>query len=152
MVRQQAIAQAAATDVIQGRVTDPNVVGSVIGRVGDYPGQRWGQLTVRQQTQVRTMMAVLQRGGAYACPAGSGDGNGDIAMGAQITVRDGRGSVIARSTLSGGRLTQQGCTFAFSTRVSKAQVYRIRVAQRGALDFSRESLTASGWRVAIRVT
>ena len=71
-------------------------------------------------------MAALQRGGAYACPAGSGRRNRDIAMGAQIRVRDGRGSVIAVSTLTGGRLTQRGCTFTFSARVSKAQVYRVQ--------------------------
>lgn len=150
--RQRALAQAAASRVIAGGVTSPSVVGALVARVGDYPGQPWSQLRAAQRTQVRTMMTAVNRGRTYACPAGAGGRYRGIAVGTQVRIRDGRGDVVSVATLSGGRIDRNGCTFRFRASVPNAELYKVKVAESATADYTRRALVADRWRIAIRLT
>ena len=150
--RQVALARAAASHVIAGRVTAPSVVGALVARVGDYAGQPWSRLRPAQRTRVRAMMAAVDRGRTYACPAGAGGRYRGIAAGTQVSVRDGRGDVVSISTLFGGRLNENGCTFRFRATVPNAQLYKVKVAAGAMVDYPRRRLAADRWRVAIRLS
>jgi hypothetical protein len=89
--------------------------------------------------------------GSIACPAGSGGGHDDIVAGARVTVRDGKGTVLATTVLTGGTPSTTGCTFAFRTHVPDADFYQVGVGHRGALTFSRDELDKKHWSVAARL-
>jgi len=151
VARQRAVQGAAASRVITGGVTAPSVVGALVAQVGDYPEQPWSQLRARQRSQVLAMVTAVRRGRTYACPAGAGGRYRGIVNGTQVRVRDGRGDVVSVSTLSGGRLDENGCTFRFRASVPRADVYKVKVADSGTVEYRRRALVADRWRIAIRL-
>ena len=90
------------------------------------------------------LLDQLAAGETFPCRAGSGGGYDDIAAGAPVTVKDGTGTVLATTALTGGTLSKPGCTFAFRTHVPDADFYRVQVSHRDALTFSREELDKQG--------
>ena len=94
------------------------------------------------------LLNSIKSGRTYPCPRGTGGGFSDMSVGTQVTVEDGHGSTMATSSLSGGVLGIHGCTFVFSVEVADADFYRVTVAQRGALTYSRVELDRAGWKVS----
>jgi hypothetical protein len=79
---------------------------------------------------------------------GSG-GYDDISEGTQVTVSDGSGKTIALGSLRAGRQVDRfRCTLDFSIAgVPDADFYKVEVAHRGALTFSKQELASKGWQV-----
>jgi hypothetical protein len=147
--RKQAAARASTKNVVTGEMTAPDVAGALTVRVGGTPGQRYRTLSPRQQTRLRALVRSVANGSTYACPRGSGGGFRDIAAGARVLVRNGTGTLLAATALTGGRVSRRGCTFAFTAPVAGAPRYRIGVTSRGAVTFTRSTLVANGWRVGL---
>jgi hypothetical protein len=82
-----------------------------------------------------------------------GDGGySDIGPGAQVTVTDQKGELIATGTLSMGERGMTNdtwvCRFAFTVPdVPGADFYTIEVSHRGGLTYSTAEMDAQGWTV-----
>jgi hypothetical protein len=68
-----------------------------------------------------------------------------------VLVRDGRGHVLARSSLGKGRRSADGihCTFSFSVRVPTASTYSFSVADAGAVSATYAVLRRAHWRIGL---
>jgi hypothetical protein len=107
---------------------------------------------VRLHTAIITKASIISSG----C-VGVGD-FADMVPGAQVTVTDEYGKVIASGSLGGGYDEQYRvedgdrsthCTFGFSVReVPDAKSYVITVAHRPAVRYTVENLTDHGWQTA----
>ncbi len=81
------------------------------------------------------------------------NGYSDIDADLRITVRDGRGHLLATGATQPGYRppapgpAAQQCIFEFQLRVPKADFYSIAVGRRGELSYSRQELEAKRWRV-----
>jgi hypothetical protein len=84
-------------------------------------------------------------------PAGCGlpAGYDDIQAGADVTIADSTGKVVATSGLDGGREVSGGCQFTFDASVPNSSFYRIEVTHGGQVTFSRSQLEASGWEAGL---
>jgi hypothetical protein len=72
-------------------------------------------------------------------------GYDDIDEGTQVTISDGRGK-----TIGIGRSESSSCMFEFSVPdVPNADFYKVEVAHRGELSYSKEELASKGWRVEV---
>lgn len=89
---------------------------------------------------------------------GSGNCSGqsgydDITQGAQVTVTDGGGNVLATSSLGLGDQIGSGfgsCRFSFTlTGVPDAAFYGVTISDRGTLNYSRAQMESAGWSVAM---
>jgi multidrug efflux pump subunit AcrA (membrane-fusion protein) len=152
--REEARAEAAAAavrHVITGELTVPDIGGALVTQIGGQPGQALSEFDLPARKKFRRLLDSLEQGRTYPCPDGSGGRFSDIVAGAQVTIEDGAGKVLATSTLTGGLIDPRGCTFTFSAEVSDADLYRVAVAQRGGLTFSRSDLEANGWKVLARL-
>lgn len=129
-------------------MTVPDINGALVVQLGAYPGQPLSQLSGPQLDKLGVLIDSLTKGKTYPCPGGSGGGYDDIVAGAQVVVQDGAGSVLATSSLTGGRVNVKGCTFVFSVDVPDADFYQVTVTHRGALIYSRSDLTGDDWHVA----
>lgn len=80
-----------------------------------------------------------------------GDGGySDIDEGADVTVKNQDGSIIATGRLEAGRITNQGvnCTFNFSVAgIPDATFYSVEVSHRGELRYSKAELEQQNWTV-----
>jgi hypothetical protein len=134
--------------VVHGTVLVPDVRGALVIRAGGRRGQALGTLTEAQRTRYDSLLASVQGGARYGCGAGAGGRWADVTSGAQVTVEDGDGNVLTKGSLTGGTLTEDGCSFEFAIEVGYAEYYRVRVTQRGPATWSRDEMESQGWRVA----
>lgn len=77
-------------------------------------------------------------------------GYSDIAPGAQVTVRDQSGEVIALAQLEphpGD--TTPACLFTFSVEVPEAKFYSFEVSHRGQVSFSKKDLAEGNWSIEL---
>jgi hypothetical protein len=81
---------------------------------------------------------------------GSG-GYADIRPGAPVAVRNQSGATIATTTLAAMYFAGTGCEYSFSIDVADAEIYRIEVAHRGEVYFSRQEMEANDWTVSLGV-
>lgn len=146
-----AAAAKAAGHTLTGAITEPDINGALVTRVGGYPGQALSGLTMSQLNKMGSMLDAMKTGRTYACPEGSGGGYEDIARGGQVVIRDGNGSILATTSLLGGTLGVHGCTFAYSAHVPDVPFYEVTVTHRGALTYSKQQLAASRWHIASHV-
>lgn len=86
---------------------------------------------------------------------GPGDGSwADVRPGAEVTVRDGSGSVLGTGTLGDGAATTWGqfgakaCDYAFSVGVPDSDAYTVAFPGGLSLDYTRAELDADSWRVS----
>ena len=87
--------------------------------------------------------------GGPTCEGTGGDD--DIAVGAQITVKDEAGAIIATGALGSGTSTTNVtvCTFHFTVAdVPDVAFYSIEVSHRGELTYSAAEMAAKNWQVA----
>jgi hypothetical protein len=145
-----AAAEAAGHD-ITGSMTEPDINGALVTRVGGHPGQPLGELGEADLAKLGRLLDQLKDGTTFPCPAGSGGGFADIASGTPVTIEDGAGKVLATTVLAGGILSARGCTFTFATSVPDADFYRVEVSDRDALTLSREQLETKRWKVSARL-
>jgi hypothetical protein len=74
----------------------------------------------------------------------------DIDEGTQVTISDGRDKTIGLGNLSIGRSESSSRVFEFSVPdVPNADFYKVEVAHRGELSYSKEELASKGWRVEV---
>lgn len=73
-------------------------------------------------------------------------GYSDIAPGADVTIRDAEGTVVASGALQSGRYSGAGCRFPFaiSDVPSGSAFYHVEVTHRGLVTFTAEELAAGG--------
>lgn len=106
-----------------------------------------------------SLVLVANRNTNYPsnCRGLSQDGQGDIQVGAAVTVRSGAGQILGVGSLTGCQFTDisqpgQSLSLTFSLRVdgvADSDFYTIEVANRGQVPFSRSQLVANGWRAAL---
>lgn len=90
--------------------------------------------------------ALFDRDTASNNCVGTG-GYNDIAAGVSVTVRDGTGSTLATGRLGKGEaLAGIGCTYKFDVVVPDADFYRVEVAHRGELEYSKAELERNDWK------
>jgi hypothetical protein len=91
------------------------------------------------------------RGVGYSVASGCGGRGGysDISEGAQVTVRDDAGKVIATGHLgAGGWASGMSCRFDFTIgSVPDAEFYQVEVSHRGPMSYSRADMEAMHWSV-----
>lgn len=80
----------------------------------------------------------------------SGDGGySDIDEGAQVTVKDQAGALIATGALKAGVADGSTCTFPFTVKaVPDATFYSVEVSHRGALNYSSAQMKSANWNLA----
>lgn len=94
-------------------------------------------------------LTALLDGQTYPCPNGPGGGYSDLADGAAVSVSDGSGNLLATGRLTGGTQKMSGVSWTFTLEdVPDADFYRVQVANRGELPYSRADLEAQGWTVS----
>ena len=79
-------------------------------------------------------------------------GYDDLQQGASVTVKNEAGSIIATTSLDDGvsdpAYPTVACDFSFVVpNVPDAKFYTVEVSHRGALTYSKDQLTANGWKV-----
>lgn len=88
--------------------------------------------------------------GADGC-AGQ-DGYGDIHTGAQVTVSDEAGKILATSSLGRGDDSRPYCVFTFRVDgVANAKTYQVEVSHRGKVAYSSSDLASKGWKVGLSI-
>jgi hypothetical protein len=113
-------------------------------------------LTGCAPTQSITGSFTLISSGIFAAgtPECSGEGGySDIRPGLQVTVKNGSGSIIGKSSLGPNEYSGENanvvCKYSFKiNNVPKADFYQIEVGSRGALSYSFEELRKQDWNVA----
>lgn len=85
-----------------------------------------------------------------AC-SGTDAGYSDITEGAQVTVSNNSGSILALSSLGAGQADGSGnCVFVFTVpNVPYSSFYQIEVAHRGKVDYSYHDLSSQGFSVGM---
>jgi hypothetical protein len=147
---QEATVTLPLTRTITGQVTEPDVVGALMPRVGASPGESTDDLSMYQLNRLQAYLAKVNGGKTYPCPRGSGGQYSDISRGARVYVEDRSRTAVATGSLTGGVLSKQGCTFDFRVRVPDLPFYRINVTQRGQMVYSHRDMARRGWRVWLR--
>jgi hypothetical protein len=147
---QQATATLPLTRRITGQVTEPDVLGALMPRVHAQPGESTDNLSMYQLNRLEAYLAKVNGGKTYPCPRGSGGQYGDISRGARVYVEDRSRTAVATTSLTGGVLSKQGCTFDFRVRVPDLPFYRINVTQRGQMVYSHDDMARHGWQVWLR--
>jgi len=95
-------------------------------------------------------MDMLSSGRTVPCPQGPGGGYDDVQEGAQVTVSNSSGNVLAVGRLENGIYNggSMHVTFEFTVDdLPDAAIYQVEVAHRGALTYSKRDLTVRGWTV-----
>jgi hypothetical protein len=121
--------------------------------VGTVAAVAYSKVANPQHTITGTMTLFDASGyasGAEGC-AGK-DGYQDIQAGAQVTVSDESGKLLATSQLGRGDDNRPYCVFAFKVDgVPTAKVYQVEVAHRGKVAYSASDLAAAGWKADLRL-
>lgn len=81
----------------------------------------------------------------------AGSGYGDINQGAQVTVSNNSGSILALSSLDAGSADGSGnCVFNFTVQsVPYSSFYQIEVTHRGNVDYSYQQLSSQGFSMGM---
>jgi hypothetical protein len=125
------------------------VAGYVLGNqlfAGDDP---------RQTMHVSFILHAHLNGQAGQACAGSG-GYSDIRAGAQATVKNSDGKIIANGALGPGQMAKgtTGFDCVFETTVSgvpKSDFYSVEVTRRGTVNYSHADLQQRGWEVTLEL-
>jgi hypothetical protein len=87
------------------------------------------------------------------CFTDNSSGYGDITEGANVTVKNGGGTIVATGALKAGTYSTPGgsdvCTFAFAVSVPKEDFYDLTVSHRGDQNYSFSDMQQRGWNVAL---
>ena len=95
----------------------------------------------------------------FGAPCEGGDaGYPDLRQGTVVKVKDGTGATLGTTALQGGTL-QRGklrgrdddCVFTFSLTVPERDAYRVEVARRGGVRFTRDDLQRTNWRADLTI-
>ena len=90
----------------------------------------------------------ITRADGQGCEGTSG--YNDIDEGTQVTVTDGDGKTLGVGKLGIGKSENGSCIFDFSVpNVPEAGFYKIEVAHRGELSYSKQELASKDWRVEV---
>ena len=87
-------------------------------------------------------------GGTYASgPGCQGKGGySDISPGAQVTLKNGAGAILATTQLGTGTGANLSCDFKFAfANVPEVPFYSVEIARRGAVTNSLADMKANGW-------
>lgn len=78
-------------------------------------------------------------------------GYSDIAPGADVTVRDAEGTVVASGALQSGRMSGAGCRFPFAIAdvPGGSAFYQVEVTHRGLVTFTADELAAGGAQLTL---
>lgn len=82
------------------------------------------------------------------------EGFDDLTPGAQVTVRNASGKLIAIGKLRDGTIKSMGytCVMPFTVRnVPNTSFYRVEVAHRGNVNYSLKEMRTSGWRISLTI-
>lgn len=107
-----------------------------------------------------TLSGIFMLGDGFFGEAGNpcrgSGGYGDIEPGAQVTVADGAGDILAVGRLDAGIAVPAGvgdimyCRFSFTvSEVPVVDIYQVEVSHRGALTYSFDDLAAADWEVTL---
>jgi hypothetical protein len=96
---------------------------------------------------------------SYGAPCNPTDaGYADIRAGTAVTVKDGAGALVGTAALGDGTLRRSplrgrddDCVFSFSLKVSEQDDYRIEVARRGVVRFSKSELERTNWKPSLTI-
>ena len=91
-------------------------------------------------------------GNSTQCDGSDDGGFSDLSAGAQATVKNGSGRILAIGSIKEGKSNYDGATCTMPLRVSgipKASFYEVEVSHRGELDYSYEQLQNRHWRVRV---
>jgi hypothetical protein len=89
---------------------------------------------------------------------GADAGYPDLLQGTVVKVRDGAGATLGTTALQGGILRRgklrgrdDDCVFTFSLTVPERDAYRVEVARRGGVRFTRDDLQRTNWRADLTI-
>lgn len=88
------------------------------------------------------------------CDGSTTNGYGDLSAGAQVTVKNGSGRIVAVGTIREGKPNYDGATCTMPLKVSgipKASFYQVEVSHRGELSYSYAQLQRRHWRVSLTI-
>lgn len=88
------------------------------------------------------------------CDGSDTGGFSDLAAGADVTVKNGSGRIIAIGSLREGKPNYDGATCTMPLKVSgipKASFYQVEVSHRGELSYSYAQLQRRHWRVSLTI-
>jgi hypothetical protein len=88
------------------------------------------------------------------CDGSETTGYSDLSTGAQVTVKNGSGKIIAIGQINEGKPNYDGATCTMPLRVSgipKASFYQVEVSHRGELDYSYAQLQNRHWRGSLTI-
>ncbi len=153
--RTAALPPLAPTHTISGTITVEDfspLATDVIAEANGYPVLSLApEDTVGVASARVDFLGAIMSGTRFDCSSGLGGGYQDLAEGANITVTDGTGAVIAVGTLGSGVMDGAGCHLGYRIQVPETEFYRITVSHRGTLSYSRDQLHSSGWSVSSEV-
>lgn len=141
------VAVAVGITVVSGPKHTLNGTFSVI----TVPDSGCGLAGSNATTQLDRLSAIID-GETFPCAGGPGGGYSDLADGTAVSVSDGAGKLLGTGALAHG--TQRGgeVTFDFSVaEIGDADFYRVEIAHRGELPYSRQALDDAGWTVAASI-
>lgn len=91
-------------------------------------------------------------GKTYPCPGGPGGGYDDIEDGAQVTIKDGSGKLLAVGNLTGGTVAMDGVSFKFEVpKVKETAFYQVEVAHRGGVNYPIADMESKDWTVSLNL-
>lgn len=123
------------------------IVYLIVGAASGQPAPTLGGQPVITGTFTLTDADVLYNPSHETC-TGTG-GYGDIAVGTDVVVRDGTGTIVGAGRLAWSPASAIGsCVFTFAVPVKDTDFYSIEVSHRGDLTYSKADLAARGWAVA----
>jgi hypothetical protein len=136
-----------------GKIAEAN--GYVLGRTRAVPADDEFGAFAQDYTASQNGLAFLEKGQSGQipdCSMGFGGGFEGVATGAQVTVTDGTGQLLGTAVLTGGILDGEGCHFDYVFQgLPESDFYQIDVAHRGAVAFTRERLSDTGWLAALSI-
>lgn len=92
----------------------------------------------------------LMKGKTFPCPEGPGGGYSDISAGAQVTVRNQAGKLLAVDELSGGQMSMKGISFEFILKnVPDAPFYTFQIGNRSPITYSAADMNRKKWLVLL---
>lgn len=113
-----------------------------------------GDETITGSIQIFGQSDSVTSSGDTCSGAGGYD---DIEEGAQVTVKDGDGDLLATADLGPGEVTDEDnstdsftqCDLPFTVDVPASDFYVIEVSHRGEISYSREELEKKNWKVEL---
>lgn len=134
-------------DGLHGLALDDFLIGLGVPPADMHPGDSLATAKERLRfaTERLNFANALEEGETFSCSAGLGYGFSDLSQGTRVGIADEAGTLIATTSLVGGVLNSEGCTFRWKARVPDAPFYRIKIGDREELEFSYSDLEAVAW-------